>query len=411
MGVFFPNMAGLVTISGNFASTKITDMKYRLLIALFIPVGLLSQKQEKFILKGSFKNVPADIDQVYISYTSGDERKTDSVEMRNGKYRFSGFVGEPTYAQLRVSYHPGEDGKARAISYSRDVAAVFLEKGRIRVSSGDSLADRRVKGSSAHAGYEKILKLKKPFDEKMEDLSASYYKYRNAKDQAGMDKVLKEIEALSDETKDKVYARYALSNPRSPVALYAVNQFAGWDIKPDKTEELFNQLPSDIQQWPSAVKLKERIEIAKKTAIGTVAMDFTQNDTLDIPVTLSSFRGKYVLVDFWASWCGPCRVENPNVVKAFNKYREKGFHILSVSLDRPGQKEKWIKAIHDDGLTWTHVSDLKYWNNEVAVQYGIRAIPQNLLLNPEGRIIAKNLRGEELDQKLEEFMVDGKKAF
>jgi len=133
-------------------------------------------------------------------------------------------------------------------------------------------------------------------------------------------------------------------------------------------------------------------------------MDFTQNDTLGKPVTLSSLRGKYLLVDFWASWCGPCRAENPNVVKAFNKYKEKGFHIIGVSLDNPGQMEKWMKAIHDDGLIWTQVSDLKGWKNEVAIQYGIQAIPQNFLLDPEGKIIAKNLRGEELDSKLAEIV-------
>jgi len=129
-------------------------------------------------------------------------------------------------------------------------------------------------------------------------------------------------------------------------------------------------------------------------------MNFTQNDTLGIPVSLASFKGKYVLVDFWASWCGPCRRENPNVVKTYNAYKDKGFQILSVSLDQPGAKDKWIKAIHDDNLTWTHVSDLKYWDNEVAKQYGIQAIPANFLLDPEGKIIAKNLRGEDLAAKL-----------
>ena len=160
----------------------------------------------------------------------------------------------------------------------------------------------------------------------------------------------------------------------------------------------------------SAKSLKENIEIAKKTGVGKIAMDFTQDDTLGKPVSLSSLRGRYLLVDFWASWCGPCRAENPNLVKVFHKYKDKGFHILGVSLDRPGQKEKWMKAIHDDGLEWTQVSDLQFWNNAVAKQYGIQAIPQNLLLDPEGKIIAKNIRGEELEQKVSE-VVDGKKAF
>ena len=150
--------------------------------------------------------------------------------------------------------------------------------------------------------------------------------------------------------------------------------------------------------------MAEKIEIAKKLGIGKVAPDFTQNDTLGNPVTLSSLRGKYVLVDFWASWCGPCRRENPNVVKAFQKFKDKGFHIIGVSLDQSNAKDKWIKAIHDDQLTWTQVSDLQFWKNAVAVEYGIQAIPQNYLLDPEGKIIAKNLSGDDLDKKLEEVM-------
>jgi len=148
-------------------------------------------------------------------------------------------------------------------------------------------------------------------------------------------------------------------------------------------------------------EMKQSIDMAKLTQIGAPAMEFVQNDTLDKPVALSSFRGKYLLIDFWASWCGPCRAENPNVVKAFQKFQSKNFHILGVSLDRAGQKDKWMKAIHDDGLTWTQVSDLKFWNNTVAVQYGIRAIPQNLLLDPNGIIVGKNLRGEKLMSTLE----------
>ena len=133
---------------------------------------------------------------------------------------------------------------------------------------------------------------------------------------------------------------------------------------------------------------------------GDPSPELTLPDAQGKALTLSSLRGSVVLLDFWASWCGPCRAENPNVVKAFQAYNAKGFTVLGVSLDQPGAKDKWIKAIHDDQLTWTQVSDLKYWDNQVAKQYGIQAIPQNFLVDPAGKIIAKNIRGEELSSKL-----------
>jgi peroxiredoxin len=137
---------------------------------------------------------------------------------------------------------------------------------------------------------------------------------------------------------------------------------------------------------------------AKIGQIGSMATEFTQNDQNGKPVKLSSFKGKYVLIDFWASWCRPCRQENPNVVAAYNKYKSKNFTVLGVSLDQ--DKNSWIQAIAADKLTWTHVSDLKYWSNEVAQLYRIQSIPANLLLDPTGKIIGKDLRGEELLQKL-----------
>lgn len=134
--------------------------------------------------------------------------------------------------------------------------------------------------------------------------------------------------------------------------------------------------------------------------LGSKAIEFTQNDVNDKPVSLSSFRGKYVLVDFWASWCAPCRAENPAVVKAFNAYKDKGFTVLGVSLDSKKNRQAWIDAIAKDGLNWTQVSDLKFFDNEAAVLYGVKSIPQNFLIDPNGIVVAKNLRGKALEEKL-----------
>ena len=340
------------------------------------------------------------VDMVFLSYRLGDDNIMDSTKLVNNKATFSENVSDPVLATLMVRFVSNEEGKRPRM----DRMPVYLESGTINITAKDSLKFAKVSGSKAHAEYEKITKMEEPFNKKQAELGNKYRELSKAKDEEGMANLEKEFDKLSDEKNAKVSLPYLKENPNSPIALYVLNQYAGYDIDPAKIGPLFNNLSEKNKTSAAGVAFNERLDIARKTAVGSIAMDFTQNDTLGKPVSLSSLKGKYVLVDFWASWCGPCRAENPNVVKTFNEYKDKDFTVLGISLDQPGKHQAWMDAIHKDNLTWTQLSDLKGWKNEVSTMYGIRAIPQNLLLDPSGKIIAKNIRGEELPKTLEKFI-------
>ncbi|MRG44067.1 redoxin domain-containing protein [Chitinophaga sp. SYP-B3965] len=192
-------------------------------------------------------------------------------------------------------------------------------------------------------------------------------------------------------------------HPSSPISAYLITNL-GRDIKPAEKEALYNSLDGSARNNGPAKELAKEFRAAKAAVIGKAAPLFTQNDTIGKAVNLADFKGKYVLVDFWASWCVPCRAENPNVVKAFKQYQSRNFTVLGVAFEQPDDKDKWMKAIHDDKLTWTHVSDLSFWDNAAGQLYGIRSIPTNVLIGPDGIIVDKNLRGEKLFMKLKELL-------
>lgn len=358
----------------------------------------VSAQDQSFSLQGSFAKMDRKPSKLYLQYQRGNQWIKDSSEVANGNYFFSGQIPEPTLASLTVA---GQGGVSTGLP---QILGLFLEAGTIRILHTDSFPHIMVYGSLAQLDYAELDKSGAPYRFRLDTLYNAYRLARKLKEANRMQKLEIEIEEVSEEHREKVLRKFAAEHPESPVALYALIESAGFPLDPVKTEPLFLKLAPGLKNYPSARELKAKIDIAKLTAIDQIAPDFTQNDTLGNPITLSSLRGKYLLIDFWASWCGPCRYENPNLVAAYEAYKDKGFDILGVSLDQPGERAAWLKAIKDDKLNWHQVSDLQFWKNSVAVQYGINAIPQNLLLDPQGKIIAKNLKGKDLLLKLQELM-------
>jgi peroxiredoxin len=368
-------------------------------VAALAPFSVLAQ--DAFVLKGKIGNYnpPA---RVYLAYQIGANKYVDSAFINNGMFIFNGKILNPTSASLLLD-HTGA-GLARVDS-TADVLNFYLEKGEIAINSPDSAYKAVITGSKINDDSKRLAAQLKPIEARAAELneekrSASPIQQSTPDFQNHIQSELKKLQ-IEQSAAIKIYI---LSNPNSYLSLLALYSVGGPTPDPVELDSLYKTLSPELKNTEAAKVFSSALEELKHTAVGVMAPDFTQSDVNGAPVTLSSFRGKYVLLDFWASWCGPCREENPNVVQAYDKYKDKNFTILSVSLDKPEGKNSWLAAIKSDGLAWTQVSDLKFWNNAAAQLYYVTSIPSNFLIDPTGKIIARDLRGQDLENKLAEVL-------
>ncbi len=356
------------------------------LVLLFI-AGCQSNSA-KYQVSGTVAGLDSAI--VYlVKAEKGQAVTTDTTDLVGGKFKFEGSTKVPELHYLRLG--------------DREYfAQFFLENTKIEVAAyKDSLRSTKVTGSPLTDTFNEYLDEVKLMNDKVNEYQQQYSAAAASGNEDEMERIRIDAEATNENM--QVYAKnFVKEHNSSIVAPFITLTQLAQPLEYNELKELVDLFPAELDSSVYTQQLKEIVEQKGRTAIGTKAPEFTMNDTEGNPVALASFQGKYLLVDFWAAWCGPCRQENPNIVSAYNEFKDKDFDILGVSLDR--DKAAWLKAIEDDKLTWTQVSDLKYWQNEAAQMYGVNSIPHSVLLDPQGVIIAKNLRGQELHDKLAELL-------
>lgn len=372
--------------------------KIHFLLFLFVGIASAGAQEASFTINGTI-DINLNVTNIYFaqgSFVSNQIPKSKKIPVQNGKFVITGNVSEPgpAFLSLAENLQPKDPSEFKQF---------ILDKGEISIQIKDKLSTSIVMGSRANDEVMSYTAGQSPYMAKLSALNEA----ADRQSQLGvpLDSIIKMYQPSLKEAGNELMAyqrSYIAKNPSAFISALLLPEVAKATFNYIEADSAFNKLDANVRMSPTGKAISEFITREKKTSIGAMAPEFAAADTAGNSVALSSLKGKYVLLDFWAAWCGPCRQENPNVVQAFHRYKDKGFTVLGVSLDR--ERKDWLKGVRDDKLIWTNVSELKYFESPTAVLYGIVSIPRNFLLDPSGKIIGRDLRGPELIAKLEEIL-------
>lgn len=330
---------------------------------------------------------------LYAHHQGSQQEILDSTKVISGKFAFNLKVSEPELYWITTER---SGNPQQSVMFFPDKAPMKA------VVKGDSLPYSVVEGGNTQKDYYEYRALVNSFVMVQQKMQSDFNVAVQNNDVNTQNAIRAEYQNLNVQYLGGI-RQYIKNHPKSVISGYIIcTDLNNPQIPFTEVEQCVGFLDKEIAQTKYAKQAIQRIETFRGSQVGYKANNFTQPTPEGKMVSLSDFKGQYVLLDFWASWCRPCRMENPNVVAAYNRFKDKGFTVLGVSLD--SNKEPWVNAIQQDRLTWTHVSDLKGWGSDVGRLYNVTGIPQNFLLDKEGKIIAKDLRGPALDEKLQEVL-------
>ena len=378
-----------------FVPNKFIFMRNLIILFAFAFLAASCEQEKGYYLSGTIEGVE-DGTNVYISEISDETERPeiiDTTQVKNGAFE----------VDLEENEHPNMsfisfDGIGGNIIYISENQEINIEAYK------DSLRSSRVIGGKENRVLKKYMDHLKEVNRKITTGRSEMQKAYNAKDSTRFATLQATEQELKDN--DMIFRKKILKeNQDSYVSLMILMDMLSMQAYPVKEiREMYNNLSEDLKETTLGKSLKETLEKQGAVAIGSKAPEFSAPTPDGSQLSLSDAMGKVTIIDFWAAWCKPCREENPNVVRIYNKYHDQGLNIIGVSLDRPGQKDKWLQAIEDDGLEWHHVSHLEFWQDPVAQLYNIRSIPATFILDENGVIVDRDLRGDDLEARVRELL-------